>query len=1631
MALPEKEREQDLTEGLTPYVAPLKEPEVVEEDLGFLETAGDVLIAPFRGIEGTLNGVYNLADMALFDILPDLDTRFLGRSKTTAGSLVEGISQFATGFVPIFGAAGKIGALAKAGKITQGVVAGAVTDFAAFKGQEDRLSNLIQQFPELQNPVTEFLAHDANESEVEGRLKNVLEGLILEGAIGGTVALFMKSIRALKAGKKVRDVDGGGADEVNKATSDSLRGGKDFADMPQFGKPKAAYQFTKEEFEKAIAQPKTSDVFYAGDVEVIRNPSNVDQNRMVNEVRSEYGRDPSGDPEIRFTNDQFGNTWIWKANEGLHSYVEPLISKQEKIDVSQTFKPNHKKAVREAMMDGAPIPKAVQKQYPEYKKAFADMPQFKDEARVLQKELDQDKNRLDELLKKKEEGKATGADETRISMLENRIEGKEADLRVLGDVRTADVKDRVRVEEERELQERVEELDETLEDFDATVERKPGPFKTYEEEAMMDIIPKGAETLKNRLMKKFPIKGADPQDVADVEKFIDVIGQRLFGDVSLSITNKISSAGRYNFGNNLVQIRQSVIDEGDIKRTMIHELWHGLSRYLPKTDVTSLTKQFDKARRDYIRSFGVDLDDTVDPSSLLKKTIPKELERFLKGKHTSENYRFKDVDEYFAEEMTDAFLKKLDEKDLAPTGTLKRIAQEVAIMFKDMFASLKSKLGIDQRKKIFNDFLKQRNVTKRAEAPLDFGKTFAEMPEFKAKIETDPEWQQWTNAVLKGESPTLPRLEVLGDIDSAHKILTEKYSNNPKLLKKFDEDPAPADFLDDDLTSLFQMGSQSIQDRRKIRVESEIFKDLLKGSNERLMKVVKEFEATESLQSEAALRNQLSEFVEIYDYYRQMGSEDSKNLAMRRQKKPISRKIGLEKSELQNTALVRDFLNNQSGGMSPKKAIKLIKEMYDPNNAEATIQKVLGLAKKAQGKSLLDMTTEYWINSILSGPRTQAVNFLGNALTQLLGTAEMTAGALISGNMPLAKAALASWADKAMWSEATSAAFKTLVTGREVLDVGSRTLESQTQAIGGVLNLREGLDNSKSITQKSVDILGNVVNLPARGLLTGDELFKQLAFRRAARLKAGMQAINSGITDSKGIAKYVEDKLNKIVVTGGQVMSQEALIRVATKQADELGLVGIQFSKKRAAHIKKYVDDNFDEDASDLAAYALEEAKYFTHTREMEEGTLGKGIQNITKDFAFARFVLPFVRTPSNLLSFAMERSPFILNFRVPGTDKVLNVPGLRAEAMAMREGLKSSDPVVLAAAKGKVITSFTALGLAIDMVHNNNSFFPTVTGGGPRDERQKKILEETGWRPYSIKMGDTYYSYQRLDPIATVLGISADMSEMIKENKEANEEGLEQVGVALATALSRNVSNKSYLAGLQLWADAMKDPDRFGEKLGRNYAGSFVPNVLSQMQDYDKQSMREVRSIADAILKKTPGGREMLDPKRNILGEEKIIDYGYLGFINPVIASKEKEDAVIQEMADLQYAFRQPSSKMLGGNIDLLEYVNKKGRSANDRRTDLLQKITIGGRTLRQTLTRLIKSSKYQRLSGFTAETGLDSPRVAEITKVLKKYRKLAQREMLKEFPQLNQDMNNVKRALQMNSRGVNREDVLELLSK
>ncbi len=1451
-----------------------------EEDNDFFDYAGDILAAPFRGIEGAVQGAYNLADYLAFDILPDYDTRFLGTSKTMAGGAVEGITQFATGFVPLFGLAGRVGAASKAGSLTQkaltttapkAAIAGAATDFTFFNGQEARLSNLIQQVPELQNPVTEFLAHDEDEGELEGRMKNVLEGLGLE-AVAGT---FIAGLKAIKRGRKVKE-EGGTAEQQAQVVNDTLEGGK----------------------------------------------------------------------------------------------------------------------------------------------VFSDMPSFTDEAIALQKELDQDKTRLDELLKKKEEGKATGADETRIAMLERRIEGTEADIRVLGDVRAADVKERVRAAEEAELQERLETLDETIEDFEEVGERRPRPFKTYEEEAMMDIIPKGADTLKNRLMKKFPVKGADAQDVADVEKFIDVMGQRLFGDVSLSITNKIPSAGRYNFGNNLLQIRQSVIDEGGIKRTMIHELWHGLSRYLPKADVGALTKQFDKARRDYIKSFGVSLDEGADPSTLLKRELPPELERFLKGKHTNDNYRFKDVDEYFAEEMTDAFLKKLDEEDLAPSGTLKRIAQEVAIMLKDMFASLKAKLGIDQRQKIFNDFLKQRNVTKRAEAPLDFGKRFAEMPDFKKSpdevLKAVPEkFRGYVDELIKGGTPRLPQfaLETGDDVIVLKDLLESYYNDNPKAVTI----EGAITEVDAEIEQQFmlQQGKDAATKIAEARVVQQSLRDQSVAVINNLKDAVSEYEdAGGGTAAVAKLKNNFQQLLNVADIYRQIGRETGITLQARRENFR-SRKIGLSETDIQIEGLRNAFVN-ASGGMHPDKLVKLIQETIDEGNPDSMIASMFKIAKQAQGKHFLDMPTEYWMNAILSGPKTQMVNIIGNGLTQVMSTIEAVVGGVASGNLSVVKAVLASWSNGQMWGEAAKFAKKAFKQNDNLLDPQARAFSDRPQGAITGQRIAEsrlgGMVTERGLTsKKALDAFGNFIRIPSRLLLTSDEFFKQLAYRRAARLKAAMSGIQQGIKDPKQLAEHIHKTLEGVVTEGGRMGSEPGLAREAYEIADKRNLTG----SERDNFVMKYVKENFDKNKSSLMQYAQDEAQYLTFTRDLQDGTLGKVLQEATNKLPMLRLVLPFVRTPTNLLKYAFERTPGVFI--------------LKEERQRLFEDLKSRDPIRQSRAAGKMMTAVTAAGVFIDTIYNNREY---ITGGGPKDPKKKQALMATGWRPYSIKIGDTYFSYQRLDPLATLLGVGADLVEIgVNEPKAFDESGAERLFLALTLSVTRNATNKSYLAGIQNFTDALSDPDRYMAKFGQNFTSSFVPNVISQMADYDTQALREVRSVGDALSRKM-GIRSGLDKKRNLLGEEyEAEQWMGTGFINPISMSSFKDDAVLTEMASLNHAFRQPPPN-LGGQIDMLAHQNETGQTAYDRQLELLKTVKVNGRNLRSTLQKLIKSREYQSFTPLS-EPGLESPRVQKINSILTRFRKEAQKQTLREFPELAAQYTSLTQARAGLKGGMQREDVLELLTQ
>jgi hypothetical protein len=861
-------------------------------------------------------------------------------------------------------------------------------------------------------------------------------------------------------------------------------------------------------------------------------------------------------------------------------------------------------------------------------------------------------------------------------------------------------------------------------------------------------------------------------------------------------------------------------------------------------------------------------------------------------------------------------------------------------------------------------------------------------------------------------TPRLPQfaLETDGDVVVLKDILEQYYKENPDKVTVTDAITDIDEAIENNIKLQAKEGEAAEKVLRDVRISQQAYREQAKALIQNVSEIADEaFDNGYGDVSITKLKNAFQQLLTVADVYRRIGRETAITLQARREDFG-KRKLGLNEAETEIEGIRKEFVNN-SGNMKPERMVKLVREHIDPDDLEGSLARLLKTAKKAQGKHFLDMPTEYWMNSILSGPKTQMVNIMGNVLTQVMTTLEAVAGGIASGNMDVVKAVIASWSDSEMFKEAGKFAKQAFKDQENLLDPSNRAFEEGQRAaitgqrisespIGGIVS-----DSAKD----SIDKYASYIRLPSRLLLTSDEFFKQLAYRRAARLKAAMSGIQQGIRDPKDLANHINKTVDTIVTEGGRMMSEEGLVREASLIADKKGLTG----KDKAEFVIDYKDKNFNPDASALMQFAAEDAQYLTFTKELQDKTLGKALQDATNKLPYLRLVVPFVRTPTNILKFAFERTPF--------------VTVLKEERERLFNEFNSTDPILKARARGKVVTAGLTMGALVDVAFNNREF---ITGGGPSNEREKEALMATGWRPYSIKIGDTYYSYQRLDPVATPLGVVADLVETgIKEDKAFDESFVEHAATSMMLALTRNATNKSYLAGIQMWADALGDPDRYIEKLGRNYTSSLVPNLISQMADYDTQSIKETRSVMDAVKRKL-GLRGSLDTKRNILGEEyKAEQWMGTGFINPIQMSTKKDDPILNEMASLNHAFRNPPPS-LGGQIDLLEYENDKGQSAYDRQLELLKTVKMRGLTVRQSLNKLIKSKSYQRLSP-ESEPGLPSPRIQQINSILTRYRKEAKRQMLREYPELDRQFAALTRAKAGFRTGMQREDVLELLAQ
>ena len=369
--------------------------------------------------------------------------------------------------------------------------------------------------------------------------------------------------------------------------------------------------------------------------------------------------------------------------------------------------------------------------------------------------------------------------------------------------------------------------------------------------------------------------------------------------------------------------------------------------------------------------------------------------------------------------------------------------------------------------------------------------------------------------------------------------------------------------------------------------------------------------------------------------------------------------------------------------------------------------------------------------------------------------------------------------------------------------------------------------------------LGKLVRTPFRALGASDEVFKNVAYQR----KLYRDAYN--ITKKEGVkGDQFNARMEELLNTPTFKMMEDA-----TNEAKRM---------------------TFQEDLGEVMTKinTLRNPEAFTNK-------FGKGAA------VGIRFFLPFLKTPTNLFKQAVDMSPV----------------GVIKNWDALKKAAKSGDREKVGTILGEAI-----LGSAIAVYIANETLDGNITGGAPRDSSSKDRFYRENKIPYAIKIGETWYQYKRVDPFASIVGLTADLTTLGLDG-EAN------VGSVFGS-VAENLKDKTYLSGV---SDLMKVLT--GDDWERDYAlksmvlGAAMPSFVGHTTRSLDPTIRAADTLGQRLLVQVPGMSESFPARVNVLGYDiERANKGLNYFFNPIQTATAEIDPVTEELMEINKSIAVPA---------------------------------------------------------------------------------------------------------------------------
>jgi hypothetical protein len=407
----------------------------------------------------------------------------------------------------------------------------------------------------------------------------------------------------------------------------------------------------------------------------------------------------------------------------------------------------------------------------------------------------------------------------------------------------------------------------------------------------------------------------------------------------------------------------------------------------------------------------------------------------------------------------------------------------------------------------------------------------------------------------------------------------------------------------------------------------------------------------------------------------------------------------------------------------------------------------------------------------------------------------------------------------------------------------------------------------------------NWLKYVTRAIKAGDVLFFHPLRQQRLAVLARIEAHKNGRTEpNEQDTKSVYDNMVK------------EDFNASLEQAESEGFKGTEKKIRAYEILDEHIPSEYKKDADDFASTATFNKK--------PEGTLGivaEALNGLRRRIPAFNYVMPFVNTIMNVANEYMNYTPI-----VGYTRAIKGSYGWDSEGKTFRK-LTNEERARIAIKATIGTLSMAALFALDDPDDKDNSF--EITSNGYGDMKKNYELERTGWRPYSIRIGDTWFSYKNTPlsiPFASI-GYMKDAQRYRKEATPTEQAAILAIGtfkffMDLNTLSSlvetMEIFNKDNISQYKSsWNKAVK--------VAENTAKSVViPNAFTQIsrliQEFTDTPIKQAKNIGESVIRDMPVLRDNLNNLYDSFGDPVIPKQ--LEKLIPLNLQRPPEDAELFE---------------------------------------------------------------------------------------------------------------------------------------